>query len=196
MGLEREIKHYLSHLEVICARIMRVMKPTASLWIHMADKGSYTHEMMQGIPERFFVDMITQWGWYAPDKPLWHRTEKSVRKNDRHLKRNWEPVYRFVKDPDLYYFNEKASNGYQSVFSYPMDYNKEHSHNIESGFPEELVEGAIRTCLTPGNSSQTILDPFAGTGTTGLVAKRNHKSFIMMDISERRCQAMAGRLMS
>lgn len=199
LGMETEVDKYLNHLEIIFAKIKRKMKNTASLWVHMGDKGDYRTEMMQGIPERFFVDMITTWGWFAPEKPIWHRTEKSERKNNRHLKRNWEPVYHFVKDPDLYHFNEKTPYGNSSVFSEPFNYDKEWSKNVESGFPEEIVEAAINSCIFLNHGFETdekiiILDPFAGTGTTGLVAKRMGMSFILMDIYERRCHAMAGRL--
>ena len=51
-------------------------------------------------------------------------------------------------------------------------------------FPEKLVE----LCILAGSSANDIvLDPFMGSGTTGLVAKRLGRKFVGIDCSERYC---------
>lgn len=47
-------------------------------------------------------------------------------------------------------------------------------------FPEKLVEPCILAGSRPGD---TILDPFVGSGTTGVVALKNHREFIGIDIN-------------
>ena len=47
-------------------------------------------------------------------------------------------------------------------------------------FPEALVEA----CLDPGCSPEgTVLDPFMGSGTTGLVALKNNRQFIGIELN-------------
>jgi DNA modification methylase len=47
--------------------------------------------------------------------------------------------------------------------------------------PIKLAEMAI---LNFSKEGQTILDPFMGTGTTGIVCKQNNRNFIGIDISQ------------
>lgn len=47
-------------------------------------------------------------------------------------------------------------------------------------FPEALVEPCILAGSKPGD---TVLDPFAGSGTTGAVALRYHRDFIGIELN-------------
>ncbi|MBT9169372.1 MAG: DNA adenine methyltransferase YhdJ [Syntrophomonadaceae bacterium] len=57
--------------------------------------------------------------------------------------------------------------------------------NHPAAFPEELPYRLIKLYSYVGN---TILDPFAGSGTVGVVAKRLKRKAILVDISERYCE--------
>jgi DNA modification methylase len=46
-------------------------------------------------------------------------------------------------------------------------------------FPEDL----IRPCVLASRKDGTILDPFAGAGTTGVVAKKNNRNFIGIELN-------------
>ncbi len=47
-------------------------------------------------------------------------------------------------------------------------------------FPSKLVEPCILAGSRPGG---TVLDPFAGTGTVGVVAKENGRDYVLIDLS-------------
>ena len=47
-------------------------------------------------------------------------------------------------------------------------------------FPEALVEPCILAGSKPGD---TVLDPFCGSGTTGVVALRYHRAFIEIELN-------------
>ena len=47
-------------------------------------------------------------------------------------------------------------------------------------FPEKLVEPCILAGCPEGG---TVLDPFAGSGTTGVVAKRLRRNFVGVEIN-------------
>ncbi len=58
-------------------------------------------------------------------------------------------------------------------------------------FPEALV----KPCILAGSpEGGTILDPFAGTGTVGLVAQNAGRSAVLIDVSPAYCQMMRERL--
>jgi DNA modification methylase len=58
-------------------------------------------------------------------------------------------------------------------------------------FPPEIPE----ICIKAGSKSgDTILDPFAGSGTTGVVAEKLGRKFIGLDISEQYCNMANNRI--
>lgn len=56
-------------------------------------------------------------------------------------------------------------------------------------FPEELAERCIKM-----TNAQTILDPFAGSFTTGVAAKNLNRNFIGIEISKEYCELGRKRL--
>jgi len=58
-------------------------------------------------------------------------------------------------------------------------------------FPEELVMRALKLFSYEGD---VILDPFNGTGTTSVVAKRLNRDYLGIDISQKYCDIAEGRL--
>jgi len=68
-----------------------------------------------------------------------------------------------------------------------------HSDAHPAMWPEELVERLIRISTRPRDF---VLDPFAGAGTTGLVAQQLGRNSILLEISEEYCQLMKRRLAS
>ncbi len=65
------------------------------------------------------------------------------------------------------------------------------AHENEAPFPERLAEFFIRSFCPPGG---TVLDPFAGSGTTGAVSQRLGRNAIMVDIRESQIKLMKRRI--
>jgi DNA modification methylase len=58
-------------------------------------------------------------------------------------------------------------------------------------FPEALVEPCV---LAGSPKGGVVLDPFFGSGTTGLVAKKNQRSFIGIELNPEYCEMAKSRL--
>ncbi len=58
-------------------------------------------------------------------------------------------------------------------------------------FPPQLIEPCILAGSNPGD---LVLDPFGGAGTTGLVAARHGRRYLMIEASEQYCELMRQRL--
>ena len=58
-------------------------------------------------------------------------------------------------------------------------------------FPPELIEPCVKAGCQPNG---TILDPFAGAATTGVVALENNKNFIGIELNPKYCELSKKRL--
>lgn len=115
-------------------------------------------------------------GWTLRSEVIWCRPtalyEPSVK--DRPGQQH-EHVFLFSK-ARWYSFN-RAMLPEQSVWHIPHERNVK-GHN--AAFPEELA----RRCIVSGSAAgDTILDPFGGSGTTGLVAQREGRKAILVELN-------------
>ncbi len=84
-------------------------------------------------------------------------------------------------------FHPKGRNK-RTVWSIPLSKFRDAHFAV---FPEVLVETCVNaTCPADG----TVLDPFFGSGTTGVVAKRLGRSYVGIDQSEKYVEMARGRL--
>ena len=60
--------------------------------------------------------------------------------------------------------------------------------------PTQKPLALIRWCLSQAGEAQTILDPFAGSGTTGRAAKDLNKEAVLVEIEEKYCEIAANRM--
>jgi len=65
------------------------------------------------------------------------------------------------------------------------------AHENEAPFPEALAERWVLSYCPPGG---IVLDPFGGSGTTGAVAAKNQRRYVMIDIRQSQCEIMRRRL--
>lgn len=152
---------------------VRVLKYDGTIWI----SGTlHNHPSIGVILKQLNLWIINDIIWFKPNAP------PLIQKN------------RFVPSTELiwvaskskrYYFNYdvavKLSNGKQmrNLWEIPAERHKT-PHPTEK--PEKLLE---RIILIGSKEGDTILDPFMGSGTTGVVAKRLNRNFIGIEIDEK-----------
>lgn len=79
----------------------------------------------------------------------------------------------------------KGANKLGDVWEVMQEMNNPHP----APFPTELIERIVTS-----TNAQLILDPFAGSGTTGVAAMNNHRDYILIDNSEKYCELAKTRL--
>jgi site-specific DNA-methyltransferase (adenine-specific) len=187
LGSELNTIDYVKHLVEIFQELKHVLKNSGSLFVQMGDY--HYNGTLMATPEMFVLNMLSH-GWFLRSKLIWHRTEDSKQEEMNRFSRNWEYLFFFTKDPENYYFDSKSNKYYKnSVYSLPSAAEKR-SNEFDSGFPEKLVDIAIKTTVP---NDGVVLDIMAGTGKTGIVAKKLGKKFIMIEIDENLCYAMKVR---
>ena len=171
----------LEELEQILLQLPRVLKPTGSIWINMGDMHN-DDGVLTLIPQRLAYDMVIEYCWQLRGEIIWYRlqtvsdsttTNKPIELPDkRRFRRAHEYCLWFVKDVKQHYFPElhpTSSDVIESVY-YPS-----RPGVFESGFPIDLIEKTAILTTPPGGR---ILDPFCGTGTTGIAALNNGMEFL------------------
>ena len=146
--------------------------------------------------EQFAPWTITESGWYLRADVIWHKPNglpNSVK--DRPVT-DHEYVFLLAKSP-RYHFNhlairEDASNGSKrskrTVWSVNTAASKDAHFAV---FPPQLIEPMVLAGSTPGS---VVLDPFFGSGTTGLVAIQHGRKAIGIEISPQFCKLACKRL--
>ena len=101
-----------------------------------------------------------------------------------------EEYDKFIKEERksiMLQFNPKGSNP-GDVFDIPT---KPHKFAHFAIYPETLVEPLIKAGCPPGG---TVLDPFAGSGTTGVVAEKLGRNSILIEISSEYVKIIEARM--
>jgi DNA modification methylase len=188
LGTEQDTEQYMRHLFAILQKVGRVLKPKGSLWIQIADYHHSSGSVMM-VPEQIALNLLRV-GWLLISPCIWSRSDRAVTVggNERRFMKDWEFLYWFTKSSN-YYFNEDCGVNKTSVFDYP--YIQPTKGSFISGYPEELVDVAIKATCPPNG---TILDPFTGTGTTGVVALKNNCYFVGIEIKPEVAQMIEQRL--
>lgn len=150
------------------------------------------------IPQRLAI-ALQEDGWWVRSEIIWHKpngTPEAVR--DRPTQSH-EQIWLLSKSSRYYYgFNDISEeapsrrNGKKNrrdVWSIYPDTAPKGSH--VAVFPEELAE----RCVLGGSPiGGIVLDPFMGSGTTGLVARRNRRRFIGIDIDPENVKQASERI--
>ena len=136
--------------------------------------------------------MTDKHGWIERNAIIWHKTNAMPDGAKNRFTSDYEILYLFTKK-NKYYFNQilepstntKSSNknkkkmrNKRSVWSLPVQPFYEAHFAV---FPEKLIEIPIQAGC-PENG--VVLDPFMGSGTVGVVAKKLSRNYIGIDISK------------
>lgn len=209
LGNEKFSKEYTLNIAEVFKHCNRVLKDTGTLFIVIDDK--YLYSQLQLIPAEL-ANRLKYQGWCLRQKLIWHKPNPMPESVKNRFTHSYEEVYFFTKKPSGYYFDAesvkteskspvdnrsdnrkrkptKLVNGMRksgiyekanlrSVLSVPLQPCKgQHT----ATFPEKLVEPLLLAGCSPNG---VVFDPFMGTGTVAVVAKRNGRKFIGLEIDQ------------
>ena len=92
---------------------------------------------------------------------------------------------KYTENPDV--FNRTKSGG---LYKFRPKRNKRDVWTVTTKpykgahfatFPPDLIEPCVLAGCPEGG---TVLDPFAGSGTTGMVAKKNGRDFVLIELNK------------
>ena len=191
---------YVGFLRPRMEEARRVLTPTGSLFVHIDPREvHYVKVMLDGIFGRasFQNEIIWAYDYGARSKKRWPS------KHDNIL---W-----YTKDPERFTFNLEASDRIPYMAPGLVGAKKAARgktptdvwwHTIVSptgrektGYPTQKPLGILeRIIRVHSNKGDTVLDFFAGSGTTGEAAARNQRQFLLIDQNNEALATMRSRL--
>ena len=213
VGAEETPVEYLENLVEVFDEVWRVLKPDGTLWLNIGDgyarnggtgncgpnaKVGNTKKLIQkrnckvpdcwGLKDRDLMGMpwrtafaLQADGWILRSNITWIKTApmpESVRNRPSNAT---EQVFLFSKNIKYYYDNQaiREDSG-ANLRNYWMIGPDASAKGHPAAFPRELARRCILLGSKPGD---TVLDPFSGSGTTGLVAKELKRNAVLIELN-------------
>ncbi len=133
---------------------------------------------------------MTKRGWVLRSTIIWYRKyalPESVKDRPR---RSYEFVYMFAKNKK-YFFNREPLLEVEQEDMWTITARPKANGLGTAPYPDQLVERCLNIGCPKGG---TVLDPFAGSGTTLRVAIKNGRNAIGIDLSNEFCDYINNKL--
>lgn len=106
LGGEDDWRDYVAALGVVAAELLRVLKPTGSLWLNLGD--TYRGKRQLGIPWRVAFHLADDQGWTLRNSVVWHKVKGGPDTSRDKLRNMHELLFHFVRRPRGYYYDADA----------------------------------------------------------------------------------------
>lgn len=191
---------YRRMLASVFSECKRVLKDTGSIWINIKNRVVGGVVLPPFWIQDFFDDL------YLKNLIIWNFDWGGS--TSRRFAPRYEFVFWFVKNKDHYTFNlddvkvpalNYRPDRYKSQWKNPTDVwrismvsgNFEERTSHPAQYPEELVE---RILLAGTNKGDVVLDPFMGSGTSAVVAKKLGRHYLGYETVKEYCDIARERL--
>ena len=207
IGLEDSVFAYIDHLARVFAQVRRVMRDDGTLWLNIGD--SYTSggrtwrasdkknpiramkvrpPTPEGLKPKDLIGVpwllafaLQKEGWYLRADIIWNKPNCQPESVKDRPTRSHEYLFLFSKS-EHYLYNPAAVRGpngrnLRTVWDIST---KPYVEAHFATFPPSLVQ----PCIDLGTSNNDlVLDPFIGSGTTGLVALKQKRRFVGIELN-------------
>lgn len=146
-----------------------------------------TYGNLLALPYRLVIDMCDE-GWLFRGEVIWRKANPMPEGRCRRPHRQHESVYLLTRS-ERHEFRVSPPVG--SVWEFPNEKIKGLAHY--SRFPEELPRRCIEALGRTGEDV-VVLDPFSGSGTTGVVAAKLGCSYIGFELETDQVTASQARI--
>ena len=218
IGLEQSVGAYIERLVEVFEQVRRVMREDGTLWLNIGD--SYTSggrtwrapdkknpvramgsrpPTPQGLKSKDLIGVpwrlafaLQDAGWYLRADIIWNKPNCQPESVKDRPTRSHEYLFLFSKS-EQYRYDSRAVRG-------PNDRNARTVWDINTfalreahfaTFPPALVQPCISLSTAPGD---LVLDPFIGSGTTGVVALDLGRRFLGIELNPEYVQIAERRL--
>ena len=221
IGLEGNVEDYIAALTRVFEQVRRVLRDDGVLWLNIGDgytsgnrgwrapdRKNPAREMsvrpdtpeglkpkdLIGLPWRLAFALQSA-GWYLRTDIVWHKPNAMPESVKDRPSRSHEFVFMFTKS-EKYFYNYEAQ--LVAGDSGPRNRRTVWSVNTKpmpeahfATFPCDLVEPCV---LAGTRRGDLVLDPFFGSGTVGVVARRLGRPFVGIELNAEYLQIARHRL--
>ena len=214
IGTEPTPVKYVEHLIDVFNEVRRVLRVDGTLWLNIGDgyarnggtgkcgpnaKVGNTKKMIQkrnckvpdcwGLKDRDLMGMpwrvafaLQEAGWILRSSITWVKKAPMPESVKNRPSNATEQIFLFSKNIKYYYDNDavREESG-ANLRNYWMIGPDASAKGHPAAFPRELA----RRCILLGSrAGDVVLDPFSGSGTTGLVAKQLKRNAVLIELNE------------
>jgi DNA modification methylase len=213
LGSEDNVQDYVEKLVNIFHEIKRVLKEDGTFWLNIGDcytsggrtwrapdKKNRNRAMsyraptptglkpkeLVGVPWRV-ASALQADGWYIRSEIIWNKPNAHPESVKDRPTRSHEFIFLLTQSEQYYYdykrIREVGLNGKKRNKRDVWNVNTKPSGTTHPAtFPDDLIQPII---LAGSKEDDIVLDPFIGSGTTGLVARRHNRLFVGIEINEK-----------
>jgi len=181
LGMEPDLNMFIGHLADIFEQVKKALKLTGTCWINLGSKYENKSDLL--IPEKLAIEMTGR-GWYLRNKIVWHKNNPFPEPVKDRFFVDYELILFFTKSKDYYFEQQIVGVGdykHNKGCVWKMNSDPFGGDHFAS-FPRELVSNIIKAGCPQGG---IVMDPFTGTGRTGVVAKKLGRKFVGIELSEK-----------
>lgn len=166
-----EFEEWLKLMDDFFKESARVVKKGSSMIIFMALTKAET-----------IIRLAEQYGFYYKTTGIWHKTNPMPRNMNLHFVNSTEAWVYFTYKKRTGTFNNDGTILHDFVET-PVTPNSERKYGKHpTQKPEKLIQHFMQIL---SNENDRILDPFMGSGTTGVVARKMGRDFIGVEFDEK-----------
>ncbi|HRO42001.1 MAG TPA: site-specific DNA-methyltransferase [Flavipsychrobacter sp.] len=226
IGSEKSPVEYVQNLVSIFREVKRTLKDNGTLWLNIGDGyarnggvGKHgpnaivgnTKKLIQkrnckvpdvwGLKDRDLFGMpwrvafaLQEDGWILRSRITWVKKNPMPESVKNRPTTATEEIFLFAKSPNYFYdadgVREDSGANLRNYWILNQEAGK---HGHPAAFPRELA----RRCILLGSKEgDLILDPFGGSGTTGIVANSLHRKAILIELNPAYAQVVKERATS
>jgi len=224
LGSECSPEGYVESLVHVFREVRRVLRDDGTLWLNIGDayarnggtgncgpnaKVGNTRKLIQrrncrvpdcwglkdrdlmGLPWRVALALQAD-GWILRSQIVWIKKTAMPESVRNRPTRATEDIFLFAKQPSYYYNNQavREKSG-ANLRNYWMLRPEPCDIPHPAAFPVELVRRCLLLASKPGDM---VLDPFSGSGTTGVAAIELKRQAILIELNETFARQSADRL--
>lgn len=207
IGLENTVDEYISRLVTVFEAVRHSLREDGTLWLNIGDSytsggrtwrapdkknpgramdqrpptpGGLKSKDLIGIPWRLAMALQAA-GWYLRADIIWNKPNCQPESVKDRPTRSHEYVFLFSKSQKYYYDNLAVRGPNNRNMRTVWDINTQPSSDAHfATFPNSLVE----PCLGLGSrENDLVLDPFLGSGTTGVVCLEMRRRFLGIELN-------------
>jgi site-specific DNA-methyltransferase (adenine-specific) len=216
LGREQDVDEYAENMAKVSEEIRRVLRDDGTMWVNIGD--TYCNGMISAAPWRLALT-LERWGWLLIQDIIWHKPNAKPENVTRRCTHAHEYLFLFAKSA-AYYFDREAmrepavyagvkrggskkryqgqacgmdskvydTRNRRTVWSVQTE---PYKHGHQAAYPESLIEPCVLASCPVGG---LVIDPFTGSGTTGVVALKHGRRFIGAELNPEWAETSRARM--
>ena len=167
---DMEFDEWYKSMDIFFKEAARLMKKGGAMIMFMAI-----------IKVETIIHLAEKYGFYYKTTGIWHKTNPMPRNMNLHFINSTEAWIYFTYKKRTGAFNNNGAVLHDFIESSatPSSEKKFGKHPTQK--PESVIQFFIEILSNPDD---TVLDPFMGSGTTGVVAKKTNRNFIGIELNK------------